>query len=113
MLVNVWTDEYLQFTFRKKQYRYVVMRVVNNVTSRTRYAIGIFPAGTNIAMHARLSIPAVSLYEIYMKVIVPDLYQLENGISIGGKKYIGSLHLAVGDNAELTLLGGLSGMARS
>jgi hypothetical protein len=55
----------------------------------------------------------ISIWEIYMKVIVPDIYQLEKGITLfrhgAPTRFIGTVHVVVGDNKELCLLGGLHG----
>lgn len=59
----------------------------------------------------------ISLWEIYHKVIVPDLYQLEHGITVTRngirQRLIGSVHVIVGDNKEIQILAGLHGACQS
>lgn len=45
-----------------------------------------------------------------MKTIIPSMYQLEKGIRLNGKQYIGSIHTVCGDNMEISLLGTLTSM---
>lgn len=45
LLINIWSDEYTQFAFLKRQYRLIILRVVNSKIYN-RYIIGTYPAGT-------------------------------------------------------------------
>lgn len=40
----LWSDEYLQFEYRGKQYRMLTMRIANSRKVKDRW-IGLFPAG--------------------------------------------------------------------
>ena len=51
----------------------------------------------------------ISVQEIYKQVVIPDVYQLENGIAIGSQFFVGTIHFIAGDHVELIDLGGLPG----
>lgn len=44
LLLAIWSDEYAQFEYRKKQYRIVTLRVLNSPVIEDHF-IGIFPEG--------------------------------------------------------------------
>ena len=52
----------------------------------------------------------IGVQEIYKQVVLPDMFQLENGIVLGGKHFVGTIHFIAGDHKELIELGGLPGM---
>jgi hypothetical protein len=45
LLLSVWSDEYAQFEYRKKQYRIATLRILNAGTIED-LIIGAFPSGT-------------------------------------------------------------------
>lgn len=52
----------------------------------------------------------VPVQEIYEKMVVRDVYQLEHGVKFNGKHYVGSIHVIIADHAELVAIAGLTSM---
>lgn len=63
----------------------------------------------NYALLMMLIPTDISVQEIYKQVVIPDVYQLENGIAIGSQFFVGTIHFIAGDHVELIDLGGLPG----
>jgi hypothetical protein len=61
----------------------------------------------------RLIVIEISFYEIYYKVIVPDIYQLEKGVLLQHNgtlvKVIGTIHIFDGDNKEIEVAATIHG----
>ena len=113
LLLALWSDEYAQFEYRKKQYRLVTLRILNSPIVED-FFVGVFPSGIAHASFVFANcMQEISIWEIYMKVIVPDLYQLEHGVTLVRnnvpQRVIGTVHVIVGDNKEIQLLAGLHG----
>jgi hypothetical protein len=45
--------------------------------------------------------------EIYKRLVLPDVLQLERGITLDGENYVGTIHMIIGDHIELIELAGL------
>lgn len=97
------------------------MRILNDPVIRT-HTIGIYPEGMlhtfsflffffqRSLIYSCIDLP---VQEIYKQVVVPDMYQLENGVMIRGASYVGSIHFIAGDHQEICALAGLPGAPRS
>jgi hypothetical protein len=85
------------------------MRILNDRVIET-HTIGVYPDGSLQMCPSLLLIPTdISVQEIYKQVVIPDVYQLENGIAIGSQFFVGTIHFIAGDHVELIDLGGLPG----
>lgn len=69
------------------------MRILNDPSFKKHY-LGLFPED-------------IPLQAVYEKILLPDLYQLEHGITLRGIKFIGTPFAVLGDHPELCELGGL------
>lgn len=94
------------------------MRILNDPEIKT-HLIGIYPEGTiaclvfiELALMINSPPPVwflsdVPVQEIYKYVVVPDMFQLEQGVTINGTRYVGTIHFIAGDHVELCKLAGI------
>jgi len=50
----------------------------------------------------------IPVEEIFRKIIVPDMWQLENAITVGGKLYVGSIAFIAADHVEICKIAGIA-----
>lgn len=48
------------------------------------------------------------MQDVYKHIVVPDMLQLENGIRIWDKNFVGTIHFIAGDHVELCDLAGIT-----
>jgi len=109
LLLVFWSDEWNQYDYRGVKLRQLKMRVLNDQVIET-HTIGVYPDGSlQLCPMMMLSPTDISVQEIYKQVVIPDVYQLENGIAIGSQFFVGTIHFIAGDHVELIDLGGLPG----
>lgn len=53
----------------------------------------------------------VPVQEVYEKIVLPDVYQLEHGVHfVGSGNFIGTIHFIAGDHEEIVALAGITCM---
>lgn len=115
LLLALWSDEWLAQAFRDNKFRKMYLRVLNDPKEK-RELVGIFPDSARTWRTAKwlMTFAAVPLMEIFRQVVLPDLLQLQHGIQIATKKgsdvrkYIGALHMLIGDHVELCEAAGIT-----
>lgn len=92
--------------------RQLKMRILNDPVVHT-HVLGLYPEGTSdTPICARSSLPLdLPVQELYKSVVIPDLIQLEHGVTFDEKAYFGTIHFLCGDHNELCAIAGILGAA--